>query len=240
VEAVIHLAAISSVQKCNEQWAESHAINLSGTIRVFEAAHQHGNIPVIYASSAAVYGMVSKIPISELDPVCPLTAYGADKYGCELHAQVAGRIHGVPTVGLRFFNVYGRRQDPRSPYSGVISIFTKKIKENAALTISGDGQQKRDFIHVSDVVDHLLAALEQAEIKAPVLNVCTGTATTISQLARMLEKISGSKSAILNGPPREGDIRLSVGDPTEAIKKLNVKYKIGLEKGLSDLLEYFS
>jgi UDP-glucose 4-epimerase len=236
VSAVVHLAAVSSVQKCNENWVESHEVNLSGTIRVFEAARDHGHIPVIYASSAAVYGNVSTVPISEQDLPVPLTAYGVDKYGCELHAGVAGRIHGVPSVGLRFFNAYGPRQDPSSPYSGVISIFIDRMRQGTPVTIFGDGKQQRDFIHVSDVVAHLLAALDKATQSAPVFNVCTGTGTSISDLAQMLLKLSGSGSSLKTGPARSGDIGLSVGNNAAAITGLGVTANVCLKDGLTSLL----
>ena len=114
---------------------------------------------MVYASSAAVYGDCQTIPIQETAERRPLSAYGADKYGCELHAVTATHVHGIPTVGLRFFNIYGPRQDPMSPYSGVISIFCERIRDGAPIQIHGDGAQTRDFVHVSDAVAALLAGM---------------------------------------------------------------------------------
>src|SRR5262249_54431964 len=126
VAGCFHLAAIASVERGVRDWLGTHRANLTGAITVFDAARPT-RTPVVYASSAAVYGDVATVPISEEAHCRPLSAYGADKLGCELHARVASHVHGIPTVGLRFFNVYGPRQDPRSPYSGVISIFAERI-----------------------------------------------------------------------------------------------------------------
>ncbi len=156
VDGCFHLAAIASVEKGVTDWLGTHRANLTGTITVFDAIRRHGSeIPVVYASSAAVYGDAATIPIAETEPRTPLSAYGADKYGCELHARVASHVHGIPTIGLRFFNVYGPRQDPKSPYSGVISIFCERIAAGLPIKIYGDGQQTRDFIYVADVVQAL-------------------------------------------------------------------------------------
>ena len=162
VDGCFHLAAIASVARGNEEWLGTHRTNLTGAITVFDAARE-GRIPVVYASSAAVYGDVGdRIPREDFLPM-PRTAYGADKLGCEHHGRVAHLVHGVPTLGLRFFNVYGPRQDPLSPYSGVISIFARLTAEAGELTVHGDGQQTRDFVYVGDVVAHLIAAMRHLD-----------------------------------------------------------------------------
>lgn len=144
VDGCFHLAAIASVQKSNEEWALTHKTNLTGTINVFEAAAKANKgkpVPVMFASSAAIYGDNACVPLSELEKPSPITAYGADKLGCELHGRIANLVHNVPNYGFRFFNVYGPRQDPKSPYSGVISIFSDKILKNEDIKIFGDGLQ---------------------------------------------------------------------------------------------------
>jgi len=156
VAGCFHLAAIASVERGVSDWLHTHRANLTGAITVFDAGRAT-RVPVVYASSAAVYGDVATVPIAEDAPCRPLSAYGADKLGGELHARVASRVHRIPTVGLRFFNVYGPRQDPRSPYSGVISIFCERARRAAPIDIFGDGEQTRDFVHVADVVAALLA-----------------------------------------------------------------------------------
>ena len=130
VDGCFHLAAIASVVRSNDEWLRTHQVNLTGTINVLDQARRsrgRREIPVVYASTAAVYGDSGNLPVSEQRRVAPLSAYGADKYACELHARVAGAVHGIPTIGLRFFNLYGPRQDRRSPYSGVIAIFADRL-----------------------------------------------------------------------------------------------------------------
>jgi UDP-glucose 4-epimerase len=165
VDGCFHLAAIASVERGHKDWLRSHTVNLSGTIAVFEAACRAQRVcgqrlPVVYASSAAVYGNPRELPISEQTPTCPTSAYGVDKLGCDLHAAVAGRIHEMSTIGLRFFNIYGPRQDPHSSYSGVISIFCERISRLLPVDLHGDGGQVRDFVFVDDAVRALRRAMQ--------------------------------------------------------------------------------
>ncbi|MCW8086961.1 NAD-dependent epimerase/dehydratase family protein [Sabulicella glaciei] len=235
---VFHLAAIASVQRSNEDWCGTHRTNLSGTVAVLDAARSAGAIPVVYASSAAIYGDQGDARIAETATPRPQTAYGADKLGSELHASVAWGVHGVPTLGFRFFNVYGPRQDPHSPYSGVISIFASRAVSGQPVTINGDGLQSRDFIHVSDVVRGLLAGMRSlAEApRAEVLNLCTGRGTTLLDLVAALGRVTGNKLAASHGPARLGDIRTSLGDPTRVEAALGVTAQLGLDEGLRTLV----
>lgn len=239
VDGCFHLAAIASVQRSVDDWLGAHRTNLTGAIAVFDAARQsaHRRIPVVYASSAAVYGDNPNTPLAEIAERRPLTAYGADKLGCELHANVAWHVHAVPTFGMRFFNVYGPRQDPSSPYSGVISIFADRIATQQPVTIFGDGRQVRDFIFVTDVVAHLMAAMERCQRGAEVLNVCTGKATSVATLALAMGNLIGSRPEINYGAPRTGDIKVSVGDPTAASKVLGVSATYSLVDGLRATLD---
>jgi len=241
VDGCFHLAAIASVQKSTTDWSESHTTNLTGAINVFDATRQTrgpATPPVVYASSAAVYGDNASMPLAE-DATCrPLTAYGADKLGCEQHARVAGLIHQIPTAGFRFFNVYGPRQDPFSPYSGVISIFASRILNNEPVTVFGDGQQVRDFIYVGDVVNFLMQGMKQASVAAPVYNACTGAGTSIIQLARTLAAVNGSSVAIEKGPVRAGDIQISLGDNTKAREGLGITATVPLGTGLKNTLDF--
>lgn len=243
VEGCVHLAAIASVERGVRDWIGTHRTNLSGTIAVFEAARAEAArrgapVPVAYASSAAVYGETLAFPITEETPLRPLSAYGADKFGCELHAAVAGRVHGVPTLGLRFFNVFGPRQDPASPYSGVISIFCDRIPRGAPVTIFGDGEQSRDFVHVADVVAALLAALPAATCAAPVFNVCTGQATTVNDLAREIAMLGGKPLVATHAPARLGEIRHSVGARDALVRALGLPAPMPLRHGLRQVLEW--
>jgi UDP-glucose 4-epimerase len=230
-DGCFHLAAIASVQRSNEAWLATHRTNVGGTVCVLEAARTR-RIPVVYASSAAVYGSQVQLPIAECTRPAPLTAYGADKLGSELHARVAGLVHAVPTTGFRFFNVYGPRQDPRSPYSGVISIFLDRLLRGAPVDIYGDGEQVRDFVYVADVIRFLLAGMERASLKARVFNVCTGRPTSILSLARMIGEICGQRLQLRFLPRRQGDIGQSLGAPEEAARALGVTAQVGLVNGL--------
>ena len=241
VDGVFHLAAIASVQRCTEDWLGAHRVNLSGTIAVFDAARNPGGrrpVPVVYASSAAVYGEVERLPIAEDAPARPLSAYGADKLGSELHARAAGAVHGVPTIGLRFFNVFGPRQDPRSPYSGAISIFCDRFARGEGVEIYGDGGQTRDFIAVSDIVAGLVAGLAAASTAAPVLNLCTGRATSVLDLARTIARLCGAAPAIRHAPARPGEIRHSVGSPERARAMLGLGPPRDLAEGLAEVLAW--
>lgn len=238
VAGCFHLAAIASVARGNEDWRGTHLVNQTGTVTVLDAARAAGRIPVVYASSAAVYGNLGDAVAHEGLLPAPLTAYGADKLGSELHGAVAWQVHGVPSVGLRFFNVFGPRQDPHSPYSGVISIFAALAAADRMITVHGDGLQVRDFVYVGDVVAHLRAAMRHlaAQPGQAVLNVCTGRATSVLDLAHALGRLHGRPPRIAHGPARAGDIRRSLGDPARAIAKLGVQAGVALEDGLARTL----
>ena len=241
VDGCFHLAAIASVEKGVTDWLGTHHTNLTGTITLFDAIRRQDRpIPVVYASSAAVYGDAAHVPIAETNPCRPLSAYGADKYGCELHARVASHVHRIPTVGLRFFNVYGPRQDPKSPYSGVISIFCQRHAAARSVKIFGDGQQTRDFIYVADVVRALLAAMALRPADAPVFNVCTGTATSIEALARLIADLTANPLDVETAPPRAGEIRHSVGAPNLANSILRLPQRVKLRTGLADVLAWIT
>ena len=242
MDGCFHLAAVASVERGVQDWLGTHRTNLTGTIAVFDAARgaRPGGdpIPVVYASSAAVYGDVAILPITEDAPTRPLSAYGADKLGCEQHALVGGATHGVPTLGLRFFNVYGPRQDPRSPYSGVISIFCDRLAREEPVTIFGDGGQTRDFVHVSDVVAALLAGVDVASTAAPVLNVCTGRQTSVLELAETVAVACGVPPEIRHADPRSAEIRHSLGSPLRAEAMLGVSARMPLLEGLRGVVSW--
>lgn len=239
VDGCFHLAAVASVERCNRDWIGSHRTNLTGTITIFACARAtmtRAAIPVVYASSAAVYGDQSVSPLSEKLQPQPLSAYGADKLGCELHARVATLIHRVSAVGLRFFNVYGPRQDPKSPYSGVISIFNDHLRRGLPINLFGDGEQVRDFVYVRDVTQALWAAMQISHPIGSVFNVCTQTPTTILQLAHTIAGLWRMSPIIRNQPAREGDIRVSLGDARLATAQLKWSARTSLTTGLVDMI----
>lgn len=230
---IFHLAAIASVVKCNADWAGAHKVNLTGTIEAFEAGRRHG-IPVIYVSSAAVYGQSGRKPLTERARTAPISAYGADKLGCELHARAGGIVHGVSSAGFRLFNVYGPRQRADSPYSGVISIFAGRLARGEVCTIHGDGKQVRDFVYVTDVVAALIKGLEIATVAAPVFNVGTQSPTYISDLFARMKTLWNSASIVTRAPARPGDIRVSLSDCT-ALRAKGWTPSVSLDEGLTAL-----
>lgn len=241
IDGCFHLAAVASVELGNRDWLGTHRANLTGAITVFNAARRAkpgGTVPVVYASSAAVYGDSTDLPLAETAPTRPLSAYGADKLGCELHGRVATHVHGVRTAGCRFFNVYGPRQDPGSPYSGVISIFFDRIRTGRGITIFGDGAQTRDFIYVADVVRALQTIMAHKTADAAVFNVCTGQTTSLIELAAALGRVFDRTPEIAFDAPRTGDIRESLGDAALAERILSFKAQVSLEDGLRLMAEY--
>jgi UDP-glucose 4-epimerase len=239
VSGCFHLAACLGMVICKDDWVGTHLINLTATISLFDAIqklyHQSGQmIPVVYPSSAAVYGDFGGEALHEDLKASPLSAYGADKLGCELHAKVANVIYQIPTVGLRFFNVYGPRQRPDTIDSGVIPIFIERIKKGLPLTVFGSGEQTRDFVHVSDVVQHCLFFMKTISNKAAVFNVCTGSTVSINQLIELLGRMSNAPLLLENAAPRAGDIMSALGDPTKA-KAAGIASLVPFEAGLQAL-----
>jgi UDP-glucose 4-epimerase len=239
VDACFHLAAVASVARCNEDWHHSHLANSAGTVAVFEAAAKAG-IPVVYASSAAVYGDNPDVPLREDAGLRPLSPYGADKASNELQARAGARVHGLASIGLRFFNVYGPRQRAGDPYSGVISTFRDRLARRQPLVLHGDGGQSRDFVHVSDVVQALLAAMDALRsgrlTGASVYNGCTGRAVTIAELAGVMMQASGVTVPVEHAPARAGDVRSSLGCPERAAAELGFRAAVPIEEGLRALV----
>ncbi len=233
-DGCFHLAAIASVKKSVEEPLATHAVNLSATVKTFELAADF-DIPVVYASSAAVYGDQESFPLSEDVLPKPLSPYAAQKIGSENYAKALGCCMGLKSFGLRFFNVYGPRQNPSSDYSGVISIFAERLKKGEDLKIFGDGRQSRDFIAVGDAVTILLKAMGQAAEDAPVANACTGRENTIRALAEKMIALSGSDAKIHHAEARAGDIRRSLGCPQRCRKIFGVGDFVELEEGLRAL-----
>jgi UDP-glucose 4-epimerase len=239
VDACFHLAAIASVARSSTEWLRTHQVNLTGTINIFDQARRlrsRREIPVVYASTAAVYGDGGAVSLGEKRPIAPLSAYGVDKRACELHARIAGSVHGIPTVGLRFFNLYGTRQDPGSPYSGVIAIFAERLARGEPVEIYGDGLQVRDFTYVGDAVSALCRALQAASTGAAVFDVCTGKGTTVQVLAETMASLYQTELVIFHRPPRSGEVRVSIGDPRRAAEQLGFTAETALADGLANTL----
>lgn len=222
VDGCFHLAAIASVERSNNEWHYAHQVNQSAFVGLLEAAKSN-KVPIVYASSAAVYGSNQQLPLKESSPTQPLTAYGADKFGCEMHARVAHNVHAIPTIGLRFFNVYGPNQDASSPYSGVITIFIRQMINNENINIYGTGEETRDFVFVKDVVSALILAMDNLQVNptqhsGAVYNVGTGIQTSILELANIIQKMVANECERNFLPGRRGNICHSLAS-IDAIKK---------------------
>ena len=246
-DGCFHLAAVASVQRSTETWIATHRTNQTGSINLFDAARKHGDarpLPVVFASSAAVYGDCQMVPICETAPTLPISPYGADKLGSELHGRAASTVFGSRVIGLRFFNVFGPRQYPESLYSGVISIFMGQALAGHDINIHGDGEQTRDFIFVADIVQGLGLAMERLHAAADpyfgVFNLCRGESVSIRNLAEAIRGACGSSVGIAHGPARTGDIRSSLGAPELARRELGFAAQTTLADGLAATAAWFS
>jgi len=239
-DVVFHQAAIVSVPYSIEHPHESLDVNLRGTLNVLEAARHAKTRRVVMASSAAVYGEDPELPKRESMTPSPIAPYGLEKLASEHYLSMWSKLFGVETVALRYFNVFGPRQDPSSAYSGVISVFVDRILRGAPVTIFGDGEQYRDFVYVANVVDANLLAATRAGISGRTYNVGCGAKTTLNELAQMLARIAGREVKPRHEAPRAGDIRESVADITRAREELGYAPKVGVEEGLRELVEWVS
>ena len=236
VDRIVHLAAQVSVVHSVQNPLVDMQINYGGTLHVLEYARAHGVHKVVFASSAAVYGDVAELPVAE-DVTCrPVSPYGIDKLASEHALDYYAIVHGVPAAALRFFNVYGPRQDPSSPYSGVISIFADRARAGRPLTIFGDGLQTRDFVYVGDVVRAIAAALADSRREFTVANVGTGGEITVNELARSIVELCGGRSTIEHGEPRAGEILRSRARVDRLRDLLGVTAKTTLVDGLRQTL----
>ncbi|TNC72228.1 NAD-dependent epimerase/dehydratase family protein [Rubellimicrobium roseum] len=236
---VFHLAAIVSVERCAQDLLGAHRVNLAGTLTVLDAARRAGNLPVVFPSSAAVYGDAGERTCAEDMAPAPISPYGADKLGCEHHARILHGLHGLPTAALRLFNVYGPGQDPHSPYAGVIARFLDNRRAGRPHVLHGDGLQTRDFVEVGDVVRALLAAQDRLAEKPRALlcNVCTGRSISLLDLAATLDRLGGgAPTPIRHGPARPGDIRHSRGSAARMEASLGLRAATTVETGLARLL----
>jgi UDP-glucose 4-epimerase len=238
VERIVHLAAQVSVVQSIANPLQDMQVNYGGTLHVLEYARALRVKRVVFASSAAVYGDVAELPVSEDAPCRPLSPYGAHKLASERALDWYAQVHGVATTALRFFNVYGPRQDPSSPYSGVISIFTDRARAARPLVIFGDGSQTRDFVFVGDVVRAITAALGARGDGFTVANVGTGGEVTVLELARTVLELCGQPGDIQHAPPRAGEILKSRARVERLRDVLGVVAQISLHDGLRETLGY--
>jgi UDP-glucose 4-epimerase len=231
-DTVFHLAAVVSVPETIEKPVESALINDMGTLYVLQAAREKGVKRVVFSSSCAVYGDDPQLPKNESMNPAPCSPYAVQKMTAEHYLRLSYDLYGIETVSLRYFNVYGPRQDPTSPYSGVISIFMKKAAEDQAPVIFGDGNQSRDFIYVDDVVKANLLAATAAPAKGEIINIGTGSQTLINRLWDMICAFSGLTRKPQYQPARSGDIYASVANIDYARSLMGFEIDYPFEKGL--------
>jgi dTDP-glucose 4,6-dehydratase len=240
VDAVFHEAALVSVTRSVENPLLSNEVNITGTVNLLKACVDAHVKRFVYASSCAVYGDTETLPNHENLAPKPLSPYAVDKLAAENYAKVFHNVYGLETASLRYFNVYGPRQK-HGPYSGVISIFINRLLKNKPPIIYGDGEQTRDFINVKDVVEANMFALSKRKAVGEVFNISTGEATTINKLTETIQKIMDKTSLKpVHAEPRPGDIKHSYGDISKARRNLEYEPKVQLEKGLSELVKWYS
>ena len=235
--AIVHLAAVASVQASVDDPVRTHQSNFVGTLNVCEAMRESGVKRVVFASSAAVYGNNGEgESIVEYTPKAPLTPYASDKLASEYYLDFYRRQHGLEPVIFRFFNVFGPRQDPSSPYSGVISIFSERAEKGLPITLFGDGEQTRDFVYVGDLVNILVQAVEAEHVEEGAVNVGLNKATTLKQMLTALSDVVGQLPPISYGPPRSGDIRHSRADNSRLLQRFTLGETTPMSEGLARLL----
>ena len=239
VDYVIHLAARTSVPKSVVDPIETNRVNIDGTLNVLVAARDAKVRRLVYAASSSAYGETPSLPKTETMQPEPISPYGVTKYVGELYAQVFGRVYGLQNASVRYFNVFGPRQDPSSQYSGVLSRFMLAAVESVPLTIYGDGEQTRDFTYVDNVVDETLRACEASAASGKVFNGGTGERVTLNRTVKLLEKIVGRKLPVRYEPARAGDIRDSQADISLAGKILGYTPTVLFEEGLKRTWDWY-
>lgn len=229
--AVFHLAALPRVEHSIQHPHETHEVNVTGTVNVLVAAKEAGVKRVVFASSSAIYGSQETLPLHEGMPAMPLSPYALHKYVGEKYLALFHELYGLNTIALRFFNIYGPRMDPEGPYALVIGRFLKLYKEGNPLTITGDGKQTRDFVHIDDVVRALVAAMEMDTVgEGEIINIGTGQQISVNELADLF----GGERVFI---PARVEPRATCADISKAKKLLNWEPTIRLEEGIEKLKE---
>jgi len=236
-QAVAHLAAVASVQASVDDPVKTHQSNFIGTLNVCEAMRQAGIKRVVFASSAAVYGNNGEgEAITEDTPKAPLTPYASDKLASEYYFDFYRRQHGLEPVVFRFFNIFGPRQDPSSPYSGVISIFAERAEKGVPISVFGDGEQTRDFFYVEDLVDLVVQGFELPEVGDGAVNVGLNATTSLNELLAAFEQVVGSLPPVTYQAARSGDIKHSRANNERLLQRFKVPTPTPLNVGLARLM----
>lgn len=240
MDYVIHQAAIPSVPRSVDKPLESHRANVDGMLHMLLASRDAGVKRLVFAGSSSVYGDTEVLPKTETMPTNPLSPYALQKLMAEMYGQMFTRLYGFETVTTRYFNVFGPRQDPGSPYSGVISLFIKALVEGTRPVIYGDGEQTRDFTFVTNVVDGVIRAAETPGVGGQVFNVATNSRISLNQLLATLKKIFNSNVEAIYKEARQGDVRDSQADIAKAGRLLGYAPIVGLEEGLRQTVEWYT
>jgi UDP-glucose 4-epimerase len=239
IDLVLHQAAIPSVPRSVADPLTSHRANVDATLAVLVAAHAAGVRRVVYAGSSSAYGDAADLPKHEAMTPQPLSPYALQKLVGEQYMSLFTSLYGLETVTIRYFNVFGPRQDPSSPYSGVIALFITRLLAGEPPIITGDGGQTRDFTYIDNVVDGVLRAAESPRAAGQVINVATGERTSITDLAEMLARLIGSPLSPVHVEARAGDVRDSLADLTRARQLLNYSPLVSLEDGLRRTIAWY-
>jgi nucleoside-diphosphate-sugar epimerase len=239
IEVVLHQAAVPSVPRSIDEPIRSHQSNIDATFNILVAARDAKVRRVVFAGSSSEYGDTPTLPKHEGMPVNPLSPYALQKVVGEQYLQQFTRHYGLETVSIRYFNVFGPRQDPSSPYSGVISLFVRALLDGRQPTIYGDGEQTRDFTYVANVVDGVLRAAETPGLSGEIINVATGGRTSLNALLAVLQRLMGTNMTPLYGPPRKGDVRDSQADIRKAERLLAYRTIVDLEEGLRRTVDWY-
>jgi len=239
VTYVLHQAAIPSVPRSVKDPITSHRANVDATLNVLVASRDAGVRRVVFAGSSSAYGNTPTLPKHEAMPASPLSPYALQKVIGEEYLQMFTHLYGLETVSIRYFNVFGPRQDPSSPYSGVISVFATALLENRPPTIYGDGEQTRDFTYVANVVDGVLRACEAPKASGEIINVATGGRISLNELFRTMRRLAGGTVEPTYAEPRSGDVRDSQADIAKARRILGYEPSVTFEEGLKRTVEWY-
>lgn len=235
---IVLLGAVASVADSVENPYATHLINQEANINIYEVVRRNKLKvrKILMASSAAVYGNNPVLPKKETSSIEPLTPYAIDKFASERFAMIYGRLYNIPTVATRFFNVYGPKQNPNSPYSGVLSIIHNCLVNDKTFTVFGDGEQLRDFTYVDDVVSAVRLLLETEDVKWDVFNVGTGSTVTLNEVIKAFEKAMGKKLDVIYADERKGDIKKSYADISKIRRAVSYKPKYDIISGLAEYI----
>lgn len=238
MEYVLHQAAIPSVPRSVKDPITSNRANIDASLNILVAGRDGGVKRLVYAGSSSAYGDTPTLPKREDMPTAPLSPYALQKLVAEQYGQMFTKLYGFETVTIRYFNVFGPRQDPGSPYSGVISLFATSLLEGRQPVIYGDGEQTRDFTYIANVVDGVLRAVEAPQAAGEVINVATGGRISLNELLRTMQAIVGSSVKAIYKDGRAGDVRDSQADISKARRLLGYVPTVSLEEGLKHTLDW--